>query len=267
METIIEYFLSPYVIVLTCLLAGNALLLNKKYQNKGRLLCLMAIFTLLLSSMEIISDKVLNKLEFQYPPFSIENASCYRTIVVLSGWAERNPKLPISSQINHSSLSRLCEAIRIYRANENMEIIIAGGGPHAGIQNDAISEVIADLANSMGIPKSKIACENRSQNTFENAYYLKDLLAKNKFILVTSSMHMPRAMAVFKSMGMNPDPAPTDYRSVYGNPARGSGQQDISEREVTLKMFLPKVENIENMTLAFHEYLGMLWYKIKGYTG
>ena len=40
---------------------------------------------------------------------------------------------------------------------------------------------------------------------------VKEIVGKDKFILVTSASHMLRAMALFRKQGMEPIPAPTDY--------------------------------------------------------
>jgi len=76
-------------------------------------------------------------------------------------------------------------------------------------------------------------------------------VGKDKFILVTSAAHMPRAMGLFRKQGMEPIPAPTDYMA--------------GEREggLRLGMFFPSAGSLEKAGSAIHEYLGMVWGKLR----
>jgi len=80
---------------------------------------------------------------------------------------------------------------------------------------------------------------------------VKEIVGKDKFILVTSAAHMPRAMGLFRKQGMEPIPAPTDYMA--------------GEREggLRLGMFFPSAGSLEKAGSAIHEYLGMVWGKLR----
>jgi uncharacterized SAM-binding protein YcdF (DUF218 family) len=100
---------------------------------------------------------------------------------------------------------------------------------------------------SLGVKEELIAIENQSSNTFESAVHLKDRIKDSEFILVTSAGHMPRALAAFRQMGMNPIPAPTDYLAKM-DPFGGN--------------YLPKSNNLMRADLALHEYFGLFWYRL-----
>ena len=100
---------------------------------------------------------------------------------------------------------------------------------------------------SLGLPDNQVIIEAESRSTFENAIVLQKKLNDRSFILVTSAGHMPRAVAVFKKLGMNPIPAPTDYQ-VGNNPLASH--------------YLPSPSHLIYSDLAVHEYLGILWYRI-----
>ena len=72
-------------------------------------------------------------------------------------------------------------------------------------------------------------------------------MGNEQFILVTSATHMPRAMSLFKSLGLNPIAAPTSYYK--GN---------FSSSFINLRassFYLSKI--------AIHEYIGILWSKLQ----
>ena len=79
----------------------------------------------------------------------------------------------------------------------------------------------------------------------------KKIVGDNKFILVTTASHMPRSMALFKKLGMQPIPAPTDHAM--------KRRQGIHPG-----VFFPNSGKIRNAELVFHEYLGLAWAKLRG---
>ena len=87
-----------------------------------------------------------------------------------------------------------------------------------------------------------------AKTTFEEAYYMKKRVGNKPFILVTSAYHMPRTIKLFQKAGLNPIAAPTDF-----NKNKESGFLTMLQSR--------QVQNIEH---AWHEYLGMLLYKLQG---
>ena len=91
--------------------------------------------------------------------------------------------------------------------------------------------------------------------THQNALNTKRLLEQRKIkqiLLVTSAIHMPRALATFRTMGINAIPSPTDYRVV--------------EREkFTIFDLLPDAEALTGTTQAIKEYFGLIVYRWRGW--
>ena len=92
------------------------------------------------------------------------------------------------------------------------------------------------MAESIGVPKERIIIENRPRDTLQEAEMLFPLLGQEAFVLVTSAMHMPRAMRIFQDHGMHPIAAPTDYvikQEVVEAPGKlfpSAGNLDLSRR-------------------------------------
>lgn len=263
MKSLAEYILSPLTVICFFLITGNFLLFIKKYWKLGRYLVLTGLFLLLIFSFGPLVNLLVNQLEYRFPPITAEKLAEVDTIVLLPGWAGRNPDLPISSQVSRSTIARLCEAIRLLQINPKANLLITGGGKSSSLRRDlAVSMVIGDLAVSLGVARKRIICETESQNTYESAIYVEKYVGSKPLVLVTSAMHMPRAMGVFRRSGMNPIPAPADYRSVKGNPLNLQPQSDSFTSWVRRVAEFQCVQDLVDFTDAVHECLGLLWYRI-----
>ncbi|MCW9025865.1 MAG: YdcF family protein, partial [Thiovulaceae bacterium] len=110
------------------------------------------------------------------------------------------------------------------------------------------AQMNANLAIALGIPEKDIIINGLPKDTYEEAEFSKHIVKDKKFALVTSATHMPRAMMMFKSKGMNPISAPTYFKK--------SGEYDFLQ--------LPSTTSFERSRMAIHEYLGILWAKLRG---
>ena len=189
-----------------------------------------------------VSYWLIGKLESRYPALkSFEKIEKADTIVILPGHADPDPYFPLSSTINSSTAFRIIEALRIWRLFPDFKILISG-------QKD-VPELMRKVLNALGLPVNRIIIEAESTNTYENAVILQKKLSDKPFILITSAGHMPRAVGVFKKLGMNPIPAPTDY---------------MAGENIFAAQYLPSPSHLVYSDLAIHEYLGILWYRITG---
>ena len=84
----------------------------------------------------------------------------------------------------------------------------------------------------------------------------KLLPKKNLWILVTSANHMPRALECFRKAGFNVLPYPVDYQNRMD---KYSGWSDLSA-------FWPSTGNFQKITVALHEWVGLMGYRLLGYT-
>jgi uncharacterized SAM-binding protein YcdF (DUF218 family) len=102
------------------------------------------------------------------------------------------------------------ETARIYRMLGSPTVVVTGGIVTNGEQRFAESEVMADGLVRLGVPRERIILETRSRNTREQATNSAHVLQQQgtkRFVLVTDSDHMPRAMATFRARGLEPVPS------------------------------------------------------------
>jgi uncharacterized SAM-binding protein YcdF (DUF218 family) len=79
-----------------------------------------------------------------------------------------------------------------------------------------------------------------------------------RVLLVTSAMHMPRSVATFRRLcpAVAVIPAPTDFRAP-------DMPEDEWYREAADQ--LPSAGNLAEFADATHEYLGMAYYRLRGW--
>ena len=109
-----------------------------------------------------------------------------------------------------------------------------------------------ELAVKLGVNPEKIILEEESTNTLGHTLYLKKILKDETFILVTSAIHMPRAMGLFLKAEYKPIPAPTAHLLL--------GEYEI----LNMKVPFTSGDNLQAIDLWFNEFAAITWAKIKG---
>lgn len=115
-----------------------------------------------------------------------------------------------------SAAGRITEATVLARRFPSARILISGGDGRLdpGLLSEAA--VTRDLLVQLGVPAQRIELESVSRNTYENAvlsYAAAQPRADETWLLVTSAMHMPRAVGCFRRAGWTVVPYPVDYRT------------------------------------------------------
>lgn len=180
-----------------------------------------------------------------FPPAREVTWSERNWIVVLGAGAQRWGDTTFVSA-NPFGNSRVLEAIRLYRQcvahASTCRVLVSGGDPARAGQTEA--DVMARDLRDAGVPAAAILLENRSNNTFENARFTSNLLAKEPrgfTLLVTSGFHVARARLFFTHFMIAPAVAPAD---------------DLH----TLLSWWPRAHNFAYFEIALHEYTGMAQY-------
>jgi uncharacterized SAM-binding protein YcdF (DUF218 family) len=257
LKKILAQFMSPASLSLGISLIGLLLLVFTKRQRVGKVFVSIGLFLMLLFSYSVIPNYLLRPLEGKYDPYYIqlpnksfesEGMQPVKFVVVLGGGHISDPKLPITSQIGEESLVRLIEGIRIYKKYSRVKLILSGGRGFDPIPN---ADVMAHVAKELGVDENDIILESQSKDTKDEAQLIKPLVGNDHFILVTSASHMPRSIALFKKLGMNPIPAPTGYLV-------------IRKQGLSPSSFFPGAGNLRKAEAGFHEYLGIAWAKLRG---
>ena len=151
---------------------------------------------------------------------------------------------------------RLIAFIALARKYANLQRVFSGGAAAFGDQLPTESNMARELFASVGMDTSRIVFENRSRNTCENAIYTAQLvkpIEQQTWVLITSAMHMARAVGAFRKAGFRVLPYQVDYTTYQ------------SALDFAPADFLPTVvRNLDRLDYAVHEWLGLLGYRLFG---
>jgi uncharacterized SAM-binding protein YcdF (DUF218 family) len=217
-----------------------------------------ALIILFLSGNTWVSNWLAQSLEWQnIPKGELPTADA----IVILGGGIRSKAYPRPDVDFSEAGDRVWYGASLYRAGKAPKIIVSGGRIIWKGGGKPESEDLTNLLVTMGVPKVDIIPEGDSMNTRDNGVYVQKILKANNFktiLLVTSAMHMPRSMAIFKHLGIKAIAAPTDYRVSQLE----LDEQNLQTESVILSL-IPNEERLLVTTAAMREYIGMWVYKVK----
>ena len=165
-------------------------------------------------------------------------------IVVLAGGFTRAPRdVDDVAALAPESWRRL-RAATVLQHRLGGPLWIAGGGKYAVTE----SAVLAGLARDWHVPAASLRLENRSTTTRESALALRGVL-NGRFTLVSSALHLPRAVQAFNDTGLSPC-------------AIASGSDVIAPSGIG--DVVPQATAITKSQAALHELAGALVYRLRG---
>jgi uncharacterized SAM-binding protein YcdF (DUF218 family) len=233
-----------YPLVLSAaLLALAVVLLALRQRRLAAVLGAMAFGWSLFWSMPAASDWLRDSLERRHPVVSEASLPRADAIVVLGGgsyeWTAR-PDVDPDDLVN----SRLAAGARAWRAGRAPIIILSGGRGRPGHTE---ADLMADAIAHLGVPASALLLEQHSRNTRDNAVFTARLARQHgvhRILLVTSSLHMPRASLLFRDEGVRVIPV--------------SVPEPTSLRLGWVRRWLPTRSALWRSGRALKEYAGLL---------
>jgi uncharacterized SAM-binding protein YcdF (DUF218 family) len=248
LKKLITPFFLPLSVSLELLLIGVVLLWAANKQKAGKVFLSLGLLLLGLISYDFFPDRLLRPLESRYSPLTNPRSfQGIKWVVVFGGGLTDDFRLPAQEKLSSHSLARLIEGIRLHRELPQTKLLLSGGAVF-GSQSSA--RIIAEAAAALGVNPKVLVLETESRDTQEEAFLIQRMLKKDPFILVTSAAHMPRSMAHFKRLGLDPIPAPADF-------------QAKRNRIWSPGNFFPSAQAVSKAQIAVHEYLGLAWDVIK----
>jgi uncharacterized SAM-binding protein YcdF (DUF218 family) len=202
--------ISPLGTALLLALAG--LLLLRARRRTGLALIVSGLAWLWLWSTPAVGEGLLHHLESRYPPQQVDSLPRADAIVVLGG-AAAPPSRGMPYPDLGAAADRIWHAARVFRAGK-APLILASGGSDPRLALVPEAQVIAQLLQELGVPASAILQERESRTTQQNAQLSARVLQARKIhtiLLVTSALHMPRAMVEFQRLGFEVIPAAADH--------------------------------------------------------
>ena len=247
LKKIIALLLMPMSLCLGLLGVGILLLWVRRRIGAAKIMLTLGFLVLAALSFSAVADPLIKPLELWYPPLlDISGMKDVKWVVVLGGGHTSSPEFQPNAQVFNSSLSRIVEGIRIHRELPGSKLLLSGGAVFDPVPE---AETMAAVARMLGVSPDDLVLESQSKDTGQQSQFVQGIIQNDGFVLVTSAIHMPRAMLVFEQKGLRPIPAPTEFG-------------DWMRKETTPYRFFPRAVELRKVETAAHEYLGLLWAKL-----
>ncbi len=238
---------------LACGLLLLALLLSWRAPWTSRFFLLAGLGVLAALGSGAVAQRLVAPLERQFPVPAPEVRA--QAAVVLAGTVDL-ARSSLERVEFYDRPERIIEGARLVREGRARWLVISGGSGDPFLPEATEAEFLAAFARQLGVDPAAVILQKQSRTTHEDAQLTARLLRDRgieRFFLVTSAFHLPRAVGCFRQAGLEPIPFPVDYRAT---PSR-----------VTPLHYLPQAWALELSTLAVHEYLGIGAYRVFGYLG
>lgn len=236
------------ILTLCCLL----FIFIKAYK-KATVLGIILSVSILVTTVLPVGDWLLYPLEKRFAP--VTRLSPPIDGIIVLGGAE---KIHGSSawrqvELNHHA-ERFFAFIRLARQFPHAVHVYTGGTGDPLLQEYKGADVAKKLFEEQGLDMSTILFESQSRNTYENAVLARKMVSPGpaqRWVLITSASHMPRALGVFYKTGWKVIPYPVDHDT---NP------------ETLFRLTWNFSGNLSKLDAAAYEWAGLMAYYLTGKT-
>jgi uncharacterized SAM-binding protein YcdF (DUF218 family) len=249
---LVTIFLYPLGLTLSLALVGLVLWLL--YYRRAARACLGAALAILwVASTPVVANWAIGSLERQYPAKTMADTPAADVAIVLGGIIGQPLPPRVAPDLSDAS-DRVLHAAQLYRAGKVKRVLVSAGNIPWIPSVKPEAQLIRDLLIEWGVDAGAIQIGTESRTTFENAMEIQRMLKAKGFtsaLLVTSAVHMPRAMAAFRRAGVPVIASTTDVQIVD------------SEQSDPL-LWLPNAGALGATTIAMREWLGFVAYRLRG---
>jgi uncharacterized SAM-binding protein YcdF (DUF218 family) len=189
---------------------------------------------LLIGSFTPVGSWLLLPLENRFPQWQIDQQAAPDGIIALGGEAGE----------------RIAALAQLSRRFPQARLVYSGPGEWTPDTDKLLSIFVR-----LGGDPARITMETRSRNTFENAVYSRELIKPNpveRWLLITSAVHMPRAVGCFRLAGFRIEAFPIEFITgdgLHAPPPFDAGSKALSKLDT-----------------AMREWIGLVVYRLTGKT-
>jgi uncharacterized SAM-binding protein YcdF (DUF218 family) len=248
----VAFLLLPSSFLIGVGLAG-VLLMPTRWNRVGVGMAAASVILLGTLTFLPVGDLLARPLEDRFPQWDAHGGAPHG-IVVLGGNISSGLSRDRGEAVVASDGARIIALLKLAQAYPGARIVYSGGDANLFGTRPAEAGFVGSLLDSLGISSNRVTLELRSRNTAENADFTKELVKPDpgeRWLLVTSAQHMPRAVGCFRKVGFPVEAYPVGWRV--------EKQSDWLE---------PKLlsERLARLDSAASEWIGLLVYWLTGRT-
>jgi uncharacterized SAM-binding protein YcdF (DUF218 family) len=247
------FFALPSNAVISIGLLG-VVLLATRWRRAGVWLAVASVLTCAIMGLSPLGNVLFLTLEQRFPPWDASRGAP-DGIVVLGGAIAPDVSAERGAPALNEAAERITAAVELARRYPDTRIIYSGGNGALLFGEGVEAAIAVQQFEALGIAHDRIVAEEQSRNTIENAVFsrmLADPKPGERWLLVTSAYHMPRAIAVFRAAGFPVEAYPVDWRT--------RGRIDATRPFGSLAAGLRRTDE------AVREWVGLVAYRLTGKT-
>ncbi|HEY2532909.1 MAG TPA: YdcF family protein [Xanthobacteraceae bacterium] len=250
---LLGFFALPSNFLISIGLVGIVLLCTR-FTRLASWLIVTSLVLIAIAGLSPLGNALILPLEQRFPPWNPSQGSP-DGIVVLGGAINPEISAARGAVALNEAAERITATVTLARRYPNARIIFSGGNSALLFDGGVEAAIAVKEFEALGVARDRITAEEQSRNTIENAVFSR-LIAQPKpgerWLLVTSAYHMPRAMAAFRAAGFAVQAYPVDWRT--------RGVVDVTRPFASLS------EGLGRTDTAIREWVGLLAYRLSGQT-
>src|SRR6185295_8942151 len=211
---ILGFFALPSNILISLGLLGIVLMATR-FARAGRRLAVTALVLIAVAGLSPLGNALILPLEERFPRWDASRG--VPTGIISLGGAIDTVVSPARGEVAvNEAAERLTMMAELLQRYPQAHVVFSGGSGRLIYDGATEAEFAVRLFESFGIAKSRIILESKSRDTDENARFTKELVQPKpgeRWLLVTSAHHMPRAVGLFRAEGFAVEAYPVDYRT------------------------------------------------------
>ncbi len=231
----------------------GVILLMTRFRRAGLRLTVASLVLLTVLGFSPVGGFLSHVLESRFPPWD-PSRGAPDGIIVLGGGIAANLSADYDAPMLTSDGGRITAIAKLARDYPNARIVYSNGDPSLLIANAPDGKYFEQLMESFGVSLARVTIEPRARNTFENAVFTKELVRPKpgeRWLIVTSAQHMPRAMGCFRQAGFPVEAYPVAWRT---------------RARFTLGLSTLLSGGLTSLDLAAYEWIGLAAYWLTGKT-
>jgi uncharacterized SAM-binding protein YcdF (DUF218 family) len=201
-----------------------------------------------------VGSWLLIPLENRFPPLQ-KLPEQVDGVVVLGGASDLRVTAARGQPTLGHSVERLLALMMLGRRYPDARLVFSGGSAVLFDGSLTSAAVVRETLSEQGFEVERVLFDDKARDTHENALRSKELAEPKpgeRWLLVTTANHMPRAVGAFRKIGWEVIPFPVDYRTI------GHIELELASAAVATRL--------AEFDYAVHGWIGLVAYRLLGHT-